>query len=31
EKRAEFPDAGKIVTLRVDVPGVPVHRFVEAS
>ena len=29
EKRATFPDAGKLVSLRVDVPGVPVHRFVE--
>ncbi|RCK41090.1 SMP-30/gluconolactonase/LRE family protein [Thalassospira xiamenensis] len=29
EKRAEFPDAGKLVMLRVDVAGVPVNRFRE--
>ncbi|AJD52837.1 Sugar lactone lactonase YvrE [Thalassospira xiamenensis M-5 = DSM 17429] len=29
DKRAEFPDAGKLVMLRVDVAGVPVNRFRE--
>jgi sugar lactone lactonase YvrE len=29
EKRAEFPHAGKLVKLRVEVPGVPVHKFRE--
>lgn len=31
EKCVEFPDAGKLVRLRVDVPGVPVARFREAG
>ncbi|HAY49900.1 MAG TPA: gluconolaconase, partial [Thalassospira sp.] len=29
EKRAEFPHAGKLVSLRVEVPGVAVTRFRE--
>lgn len=29
EKRAQFPHAGKLVSLRVEVPGVPVTRFCE--
>ncbi|KZB66092.1 gluconolaconase [Thalassospira lucentensis] len=31
EKRDEFPDAGKLVMLRVDVAGVPVNRFREGG
>ncbi|MBX2831227.1 MAG: SMP-30/gluconolactonase/LRE family protein [Rhodospirillales bacterium] len=31
KKRAEFPNAGKLVSLRVEVPGVPVSRFREAG
>lgn len=31
EKRAEFPHAGKLVKLRVEVPGVPVTKFRENS
>ncbi|WP_430472655.1 SMP-30/gluconolactonase/LRE family protein [Thalassospira lucentensis] len=31
EKRAEFPHAGKLVSLRAEVPGVPVSRFREAG